>query len=127
MKSITAAAALAAFSLINGIAAQQPTDNPGQGLTGLKTPSYVGCFSSSGSLVDMGDYTFQAMGWCQPLCVRQAKSVLAFTGGTNCLCGDSVPPSSAKIDDSHCQTQCQGYPQQKCESTSSTIIRYPSL
>ena len=115
-----------AFAFLNGVIAQQPTDKPDSGLTGLKTPTYVGCFSSSGSLTDMGDYTFQAMGWCQPLCVRQAKAILAFTGGTNCLCGDSLPPGSAKIDDSHCQTECQGYPQQKCRRPFASSSKHSS-
>lgn len=116
MKS-TPTAALAVIAFLYAATAQQPpqpTDNPAQGLPGLKTPTYVGCFKSSGSLVDMGQYTFQAMGWCQPLCVRQAKSILAFTGGTNCLCGDSLPSSGDKIDDSNCQTGCLGYPKDKC-------------
>ena len=117
MKSIISTALVAAFWLGRAFvpaAAQQPTDDPAEGLTGLKTPEYLGCFSSPGKLVDMGEYTFQAMGWCQPLCVRQAKPILALYNGQNCFCGDDAPPQSAKVDDSECNKPCVGFPKDKC-------------
>ena len=92
----------------------QPTSDTGAGLT-LRTPKSLGCFSSPGDMTDMGPYTFQAMGWCQPLCVRLAKPYLAFVNGTNCFCGDNPPGSSDKTDDSDCQSPCQGFPNQACE------------
>ena len=92
----------------------QPTHVPGDGLT-MRTPSYKGCFSDPGNMIDMGPYTFQALGWCQPLCIRLQKPYLAFVNGSNCLCGDSVPSSSNKVDDSNCQTPCEGFPGNSCE------------
>ena len=92
----------------------QPTSDTGVGLT-LRTPKYQGCFSDPGDMIDMGPYTFQAMGWCQPLCVRLAKPYLAFVNGTNCFCGDNAP-SDNKVEDSNCQVNCIGFPDQKCKS-----------
>ena len=91
----------------------QPTQGTGTGLT-LRTPKYQGCFSDPGDMTDMGPYTFQAMGWCQPLCVRLAKPYLAFVNGTNCFCGDNAP-SDNKVDDSNCEASCQGFPDQSCK------------
>ena len=94
----------------------QPTDDPSQGLH-LKTPTYQGCYSSSGDLVDQGEYTFQALGWCQPWCVRDNAPVLAFTAGSNCLCGSLIPALAEKVSDSNCNSPCQGFPADICKSS----------
>ena len=94
----------------------QPTHLPGDGLT-MRTPSYKGCFTDPGSMIDMGPYTFQALGWCQPLCIRLQKPYLAFVNGTNCLCGDNPPSGgSNKVDDSNCDTPCTGFTDNSCEN-----------
>ena len=131
MKSIRFTASLA-FTLLTVLAGQaygqatptdetdgQPTSDTGVGLT-LRTPKYQGCFSDPGDMIDMGPYTFQAMGWCQPLCVRLAKPYLAFVNGTNCFCGDNAP-SDNKVEDSNCQVNCIGFPDQKCKYIQSVI------
>ena len=94
---------------------QNPQD-PDANLPPLNTTTYMGCFSSSGPLVDQGAYTYQAMGWCQPLCVRQSKPVIGFSNGTNCWCGDEMPAASDKVADSECSVDCVGYPQDTCKS-----------
>ncbi|KAJ5224448.1 uncharacterized protein N7469_007951 [Penicillium citrinum] len=76
--------------------------------------SFVGCFSSKGSLGDSTSYTFQSTGWCSDHCSGKSKSVYAMTGGSDCLCGDSTPPSSDKVSNSKCDTDCQGFPDDKC-------------
>lgn len=40
--------------------------------------------------------------------------VMATTGGTTCLCGDELPPSSAKVDSSKCSEPCDGYDVENC-------------
>jgi len=92
---------------------QQSQSDPAAGLS-LNTPTYEGCFTISDALTDQGSYTFQTLGWCQPWCVRQNKSILGLSNGTNCWCGDAMPPSSQKVDDANCNTNCVGYPQQTC-------------
>ena len=111
--------ALLSFGYIPTIMAQeqQSQADPGAGVT-LNTPTYEGCFTISAALVDQGSYTYQAMGWCQPWCVRQNKPILGFSNGTNCWCGDAVPPSSQKVADSNCNTNCSGYPLDTCKSFS---------
>lgn len=76
--------------------------------------SFVGCFSSKGSLGDSTSYTYQSTGWCSDHCSSKSASVFATTNGKDCLCGDSTPPSSAKVDGSKCDTSCQGFPDNKC-------------
>ncbi|MCJ1293796.1 hypothetical protein MMC34_005352 [Xylographa carneopallida] len=100
---------------------QQSQSDPGAGLT-LNTPTYEGCFTISNALADQGLYTYQAMGWCQPWCVRQNKPILGFSNGTNCWCGDTVPPASQKVADSNCNTSCSGYPQDTCGGSTAFAI-----
>lgn len=121
MKSIfsTVVAAVAALSAVNAQSPTdetdgQPTQSPAADLS-LRSFTYNGCYSDPGNMFDMGFYTFQAIGWCQPLCVRLAKPYLAFVNGTNCYCGDNPPPNSAKTTDQDCQSPCKGFPKQQCE------------
>ena len=116
MISVSTAVTVVAISLgyaTLSVHAQQPTSDPAQGLT-LKTPTLEGCFSSSEPLQDQGLYTFQALGWCQPLCVRMNKPVLAFSNGTNCWCGDELPAASSKVSNSQCNVPCNGFPADTC-------------
>ena len=115
MNTIISAAVIAAISLAASVDAQQPSVNPAAGLS-LKTTIGYGCYSSPGNMIDMGPYTFQTSGWCQALCVRQAKPFMALYNGLNCLCGDSAPSQSDKIDDDSCNTPCKGFPQDTCKS-----------
>lgn len=83
----------------------------------LTSMTYVGCFSSSQPLSDEGSYTYQTSGYCQPICVGQNQAVLGLTGGSDCWCGDLLPPTSSQVDDSNCNTPCNGYNQEMCTYT----------
>jgi len=39
---------------------------------------------------------------------------MAMTEGSNCFCGDMLPAESDKVDDSNCDTPCDGYDQEMC-------------
>ena len=39
---------------------------------------------------------------------------MATTDGSTCLCGNELPPDSAKVDESKCDTPCNGYDIEKC-------------
>lgn len=75
-----------------------------------------GCYSSSDPLKDQGIYTFQSSGYCKDLCVNLTQPVMALSKGSNCYCGDYIPVASSKVSDSKCNTKCNGYPQETCES-----------
>lgn len=80
----------------------------------LKTMINIGCFSSGGPLVDQGSYTFQSAGYCQCQCATLNKPVMATTKGSDCYCGDLLPPTNAVASNSSCNTPCQGYDQADC-------------
>ncbi|KAK5114732.1 hypothetical protein LTR62_002306 [Meristemomyces frigidus] len=79
--------------------------------------TYVGCFSSSTGLTDQGSYMYQTPGYCQPLCVNSNNPAMGLSDGSNCWCGGELPPASSKVDDSNCNTPCNGYGQQNCGGT----------
>jgi len=80
----------------------------------LSAMTYQGCFSASSGLSDQGSYQYQTSGYCQPLCVNQNQAVLALSGGSDCWCGDVLPPANSKVDDSNCNTPCNGYGTESC-------------
>lgn len=73
-----------------------------------------GCYSSTGSMSDKGEYIYQSQGACKDTCIGEGKAVMALTEGSTCWCGDEVPSSAEKVDDSNCQTPCQGFPEERC-------------
>ncbi|OOQ90914.1 putative WSC domain protein [Penicillium brasilianum] len=74
----------------------------------------VGCYSSSEGLTNQTSYTFQSSGWCYDRCTGYNAAVFALTAGSDCLCGDELPPSSAKVAKGKCSTACDGWPQDMC-------------
>lgn len=76
-----------------------------------------GCYSSSGSLENQGKNIYQSTGACVTSC---EKSVIAITG-TECYCGDDLPPASDKVADSNCNNPCAGYPYETCECSSNGL------
>lgn len=80
----------------------------------LSAMTSKGCYSSSNGLTDQGSYTYQTSGYCQPICVKQNKAVLALSGGSDCWCGDTLPPADSKVDDTKCDTSCNGYGSEDC-------------
>lgn len=81
---------------------------------GLKTMIDIGCFSSGGLLVDQGSYTYQSAGYCQCHCATLNKAVMATYNGSNCYCGDLLPPTDTVASNSSCNSPCQGYGQADC-------------
>ena len=83
----------------------------------LKTQTRIGCFSSAGTLKDQGPHTFQSTGYCQnKVGTELKKPVMGLTAGSNCWAGDEYPPKDKKVDDSLCNINCQGFPDEKCKS-----------
>ncbi|RDW84909.1 hypothetical protein BP6252_02499 [Coleophoma cylindrospora] len=80
----------------------------------LKSMTSKGCFSSSTGLTFNDTWTYQTSGYCQPLCVEMNKAVLATTGGSDCWCGDLLPPAASLVDDSFCNDPCDGYDTEMC-------------
>ncbi|KAF2728433.1 hypothetical protein EJ04DRAFT_569514 [Polyplosphaeria fusca] len=80
----------------------------------LKTMTQMGCFNDSRPLEDHGSWTFQTSGNCQPICVGLGKPVMALVDGSNCWCGDLIPPKAAQVANSSCDTSCNGFPDEKC-------------
>jgi cell wall integrity and stress response component len=113
MRSIISTAATVAVLYLRYAQAQTP-ESASQ--PKLNTPTYAGCYSSAGSLVDQGPWTYQTLGYCQPICVGALKPVLGLANGTNCWCGDSVPSAATKVDDSQCDVSCAGYGTDTCKS-----------
>ncbi|KAK9455777.1 hypothetical protein V1511DRAFT_510642 [Dipodascopsis uninucleata] len=71
-----------------------------------------GCYSDSGSLVFVGNYTYQSSGYCITECSSKEYAVAATTSGNECYCGNSIPDSSTSS--SHCNVGCFGYPEENC-------------
>jgi len=74
----------------------------------------MGCYSSSNGLSKQGTWTYQTKGYCQQRCVDAGHTVEATSNKDECWCGDSLPPSSAKVDDSKCSSGCTGYGTEMC-------------
>jgi len=89
----------------------------------IPTPTYhgplnamtdEGCYSTGEPLDDHGSWTFQTAGNCQPICIGLKKPVMGLVDGSNCWCGDLLPPLSAKVDNSSCNTPCNGFDKLFC-------------
>lgn len=81
----------------------------------VKRDAPVGCYSSNAGLSDQGTWMYQSVGYCKPICSGKNDAVFAMTGGNDCLCGNTLPPASSKVDDSQCNTNCNGFPSDLCE------------
>lgn len=111
--SFRTAFAVSSFLSMTTYASAQTMASPSP-VSGLRAIQFSGCFSSSYPLQDMGSYTFQSSGACQNECGAQNKPVMGLTSGTNCFCGDQLPPSDSKVDDTDCNTPCAGYNKEFC-------------
>lgn len=89
-------------------------------LTTASAYTTAGCYSSAGQLTSAGTNQFQSEGYCQQICTKQNKPVFALHNGDECYCGDSLPPSTAKVSSTQCQTPCSGFPSETCTYTSVT-------
>lgn len=108
----TSQAALTASSLL--LTANSAAANSVDMLVPRATLTFVSCYSSSEGLTNKTSYTFQSSGWCQDRCVGDNAAVFGLTAGSDCLCGNELPPSSAKVPEDKCGTPCDGWPQDMC-------------
>ncbi|GFF86548.1 cell wall integrity and stress response component 2 [Aspergillus udagawae] len=79
------------------------------------------CYSSPGDLTLAGSSPFMSGGFCEEKCEKNA--VLAIQG-TDCYCGSSLPPSSAKVSNDKCDIPCPGYPNKNCGGSKSWTVMY---
>lgn len=80
-----------------------------------RTPK--GCYKKvEPPLKDMGEKQYQSRGLCTDTCKGLKKPVMALWGGSNCLCGDKLPPEDQKTDDKKCNAGCQGTDEETCMS-----------
>jgi cell wall integrity and stress response component len=89
-----------------------PTATP----TGLRPIVASGCYSTSVPMVYHGPFIYQSYGNCQQICYGFGNNVMGLGNGTDCWCGDELPPLSAKVDNSSCNTPCAGYGDDTCSS-----------
>ncbi|BCS05632.1 hypothetical protein RIB2604_00200140 [Aspergillus luchuensis] len=75
---------------------------------------FVGCYSSSGSLVNKGSSEFQSTGLCTSTCGRNGARYAATTNSVDCYCGSSLPPSAKLVSQSECNINCPGFPEDHC-------------
>jgi cell wall integrity and stress response component len=74
----------------------------------------IGCFETGVPLENHGPADFQSPGLCQLICLGENKPVMGLTDGTNCWCGDYIPPASGKVDNGTCSTTCSGTKLELC-------------
>jgi cell wall integrity and stress response component len=122
MFSTTLKAALAASCVLLQVVSANPAPSPTvASQTG--TPTYsgprnalstVGCFSTPEPMTDQGSYIFQSDGNCQAVCLGLGNSVMGLVNGTNCWCGNLLPPLNSVADNSSCSTPCSGTDVRMC-------------
>ncbi|PGH15099.1 hypothetical protein AJ79_02625 [Helicocarpus griseus UAMH5409] len=86
-----------------------------------------GCYKSVKPFEDLGEFTWQTVGYCQEECVKLEKPVMALFKGSNCLCGEEIPRESDKTTDDKCQEKCDGYPEQTCGGTDAYHVHLTGL
>jgi cell wall integrity and stress response component len=82
------------------------------------TTTYVGCYSSAGSMSKSDSFTYQSYGHCQERCIPKSgqnpQAVMGLNQGSDCWCGSTLPPESDKVDDGECDKGCSGFGTDKC-------------
>ena len=81
----------------------------------------VGCYSSIPGYKKTMTWTYQSSGWCLDHCGKD-HAAFALTGGSDCVCGDTLPPSSDKVSSDKCSKPCSGWPSDMCMSISLTVL-----
>ncbi|KAJ6149222.1 hypothetical protein N7471_000421 [Penicillium samsonianum] len=72
-----------------------------------------GCYSSIPGYGKSTTWTYQSSGWCLDHCSKD-YAAFALTGGSDCVCGNTLPPSSAKVSNDKCSKSCSGWPDDMC-------------
>jgi cell wall integrity and stress response component len=108
--------ALAASSLLLASMATAKAFNFENRLDRRFSETLVGCYSSSEGMGNQTSYTFQSSGWCLDRCATSPYNAAAFalTAGSDCLCGNELPPTSDKVASSKCNKACDGWPEDMC-------------
>lgn len=75
----------------------------------------IGCYSDIPGYGDSKSWTYQSSGWCLDRCYGQKKGAFALTGRSNCICGDTLPPSGKKVSNDKCNQPCSGWPDDMCK------------
>ncbi|KAF2200626.1 hypothetical protein GQ43DRAFT_65719 [Delitschia confertaspora ATCC 74209] len=89
----------------------------------LAAQTTVGCFATSVPLEDHGPYQFQSEGNCQGICVGLGMPVMGLVDGTNCWCGEYLPPADSEVDmKENCDTPCQGIDTHMCGGNKKWLI-----
>ncbi|KAJ5172914.1 hypothetical protein N7492_005507 [Penicillium capsulatum] len=76
--------------------------------------TFVGCFDNADAFDKKTSYNFQSSGWCGNHCSDAGSLTFGLTNKSDCLCGDSLPPSSAKVSNDKCDKSCNGWPEDMC-------------
>ncbi|ANB11709.1 Slg1p [Sugiyamaella lignohabitans] len=84
--------------------------------------TFQGCYNSAGSMVSNGTYTWQSKSHCSTACSALGYSIIATHNGNECYCGNSLPPSSDKVDQNQCNVVCTGYGNEMCGSASTFSV-----
>ncbi|KAK6831646.1 hypothetical protein RU639_002876 [Aspergillus parasiticus] len=71
------------------------------------------CYNDLGSLTPSRSTVYQSVALCQQFCNEENKPVYAVQD-RKCFCGDTLPPLSAKVENTECKTKCPGYPGESC-------------
>jgi cell wall integrity and stress response component len=73
-------------------------------------PNFMGCYNSAPGLTNHGADIYQTKGYClNNVCGPIGNSVEATSNRTDCWCGNSLPPASAKVATTYCNVDCAGY------------------
>ncbi|CDM36977.1 Carbohydrate-binding WSC [Penicillium roqueforti FM164] len=75
-----------------------------------------GCYSSIPGYGKSTGWTYQSSGWCLDHCAKD-YATFALTGGSDCVCGNTMPPDSAKVSSDKCNKSCSGWPDDMCGGT----------
>lgn len=71
------------------------------------------CYNDLGSLTLSRSTEYQSVALCQQICNEENQPVYAVQD-QKCFCGDTLPPLSAKVENTECTTKCPGYPADSC-------------
>ena len=115
-RAIVAVALLGSFVAANpSQSAPTPIPTPSLPLPKMNALTNIGCFDDPTPLLDYGPWTFQSSGNCQPICYELGLPVMATSGGTNCWCGEYLPPVKAAVANDTCSTTCSGFNKEFCK------------
>jgi len=81
----------------------------------LNVPGYQGCFSSNAgaTLVNNTDI-YNSQGKCVERCLAAEYAVELLSDAKECWCGQKLPSSVTKVDESKCNRPCIGYNIENC-------------